>query len=320
MCLSALGLGFVFTSTLVMIGQQFDKWRGLVFGFCTCGISTANIVQPLLTSWMCDVFGWRGALAITGATILNVCPVAMLMHICSRKLRKLQIELKIETTFYDKNTCNSIEKQFGATSKLTKPLWTLEYIMLHLNGLLFSFGQSVVYTHIVALFVSLDYSYKHSLHLVSVMGVSNVVGRIILGLLARRNFCISLSTLFSVSYVTAGISCFFLAFTSTFLFSIFLSIVLGFTLAAYGPVYNEYLCSIVDPNSGNRFAHAYGMLLVSMGVGTLFGAPSAGLLFDWTRSYRTSFIVGAASFTLSGLVVCIPRLSKRCINYEDSLS
>ena len=314
MIFSGAGFGFIFTAGVVVTAQQFDKWRTFAFGVTSCGIATSNLLQPLLASWLSTQFGWRGAFVLTGALILNVCPAAMVIRLCSKDTSKVTDCSSIydiavnydDENFNEKKIITEIETDY----KPAASLWTLKYFVLHLNGFLFCFAQSVVFTHIVALVVSKGHSFNSALHLVSAIGFFNIFGRIFLGLAARKNFCFSLASLFTLTYVTAGVSCLILAYTPSYAVSFILASIIGFCMAAYGPVYSEYLCTIIDPTDGNHFAHAYGILLVSLGVGTLFGAPFAGLLFDWTLCYKTSFIVSAVSLVLAGLVVYLPKLTK----------
>ena len=50
--------------------------------------------------------------------------------------------------------------------------------------------------------------------------------------------------------------------------------------------------------------------MISMEIGALLGAPTAGWLYDGTLEYEYSFYIAGASFMISVSVMCVPKVMK----------
>ena len=146
------------------------------------------------------------------------------------------------------------------------------YWLIHINCLLFCFGQSLILTHIIAYGESVSLPANKAAALISGMGLSNIAGRILLGALASIK-SINLIALFALCYTLAGVSVYLCTLWSEFAFLLSLMLVFGVVTAAYGPVLSEVCFRVAK---AEHFASAYGWLLVAMGLGSLLGAPIAG--------------------------------------------
>ena len=112
----------------------------------------------------------------------------------------------------------------------------------------------------------------------SVNGAANVLGRIVLGLLTQHH-CIAPLLLCVTCFVAAGVASLLMTVWITFPGFLTCVTAFGFFWGACGPVLTECVMGVVGPE---QFNFAYGFLMISMAIGTLLGAPTAGgwLLVD----------------------------------------
>jgi MFS family permease len=138
--------------------------------------------------------------------------------------------------------------------------------------------------------------------LISIMGITNLLGRITLGIFTEHP-CVDVTILYISCYITAGVWSLALVLWRHFVaMSVFAGLI-GYSIAAFGPVLSEVLVRAV---SLEQFGDAYGFLMISMAAWTLLGAPSAGWLYDYTGNYSNSFYLGGGSFVVSSIVVLVP--------------
>ncbi|XP_005099533.1 monocarboxylate transporter 12-like [Aplysia californica] len=78
--LQGFGRGFMYAPPLIMIGQYFDKRRGLSTGVGTSGVGVGTFFLVPLTQLLFDFYGFQGAFLILTAIVTNSFVVAMLLR------------------------------------------------------------------------------------------------------------------------------------------------------------------------------------------------------------------------------------------------
>ncbi len=69
---TGIGLGLVYSPSVVMIGQYFDKHFTVANGIAYAGGAMGQIFLPLLSGSLIDVFGWRGTVWLLSAIMCNL--------------------------------------------------------------------------------------------------------------------------------------------------------------------------------------------------------------------------------------------------------
>lgn len=137
---------------------------------------------------------------------------------------------------------------------------------------------------------------------ISNIGVTNTIGMVLLGWAGDQQW-MNITKTYAVCLIFCGISCagmmyfssnFILLQISAGLFGIFLSSSFSFTPGI-----------LVELVPLDRFTVAYGLQLLCMGIGNLFGPPFAGHLFDITGSWEQSFYQASIWTIISGLLIAI---------------
>lgn len=65
------GLGLIYLPAIVSVTMYFEKKRSLATGIAVCGSGFGTFIFAPIIEWMTDEYGWKGAISITGALILN---------------------------------------------------------------------------------------------------------------------------------------------------------------------------------------------------------------------------------------------------------
>ncbi|RUS77593.1 hypothetical protein EGW08_014651, partial [Elysia chlorotica] len=75
--LAGMGFGLMYLPTIVAVSLYFDRKRALATCIAMCGSGVGALVMAPLSEFLLQEFGWRGAILIQGAILLNglVCGV-----------------------------------------------------------------------------------------------------------------------------------------------------------------------------------------------------------------------------------------------------
>lgn len=77
---TGIAYGFSYGPALVVLGRYFDKKRGIASSLGNMGVSVGSLVFPPVIRLLLDSYGLRGALAVIGGILLNLCVAGALMR------------------------------------------------------------------------------------------------------------------------------------------------------------------------------------------------------------------------------------------------
>ena len=264
------GFGLAFTTAVVVISVYFNRYRTAAMGISISGAGFGTFTYPWISRFFLHTFAWRGALIMCAGLNLHVIILAMLIPQDAAKCEPESSSATDKTVIRDKSSSSNTSKW-----RHTLHLHIFQnsiYLTLCLNCLLFNFGMSVVYTHISAYAHSLKLGQNVADILISLLGLTNLIGRIGLGVIGQFDF-VNVPVLFLISYLTAGLGIIVCGLWTSLPGVATSTSVFGFFSAAYGPLLSEVTCIVCGVD---EFNHAYGYLMVFMAIGTVLGAPVAG--------------------------------------------
>lgn len=202
-----------------------------------------------------------------------------------------------------------------------KLLRKCSFLMLCLSGFFTYVGFLVPYVYLKDRNSLAGIDHNHCTWFVSAIGLSNVIGRIVLGFLACK-----IDPLF-----IAGFSC-IIAGLSTCLSSLSYSIyyqyaycfLFGFGIAWIASLRSVILVSIYGLDN---LTNATGIILLFQGLGSLLSTPIAGVITK-KYGYPIAFIIAGAFITLSGIILLPVRaisknennntiLAKRTVSFHE---
>lgn len=175
------------------------------------------------------------------------------------------------------------------------------FIVLAVSGFLTLAGFFIPFMYIVDKAVMFGTSLKDAAFILSVIGITNTVGRVFSGWVSDRPnvnaLCINNFAL-TIGGIATGLCPFF----DTYVLLIIYSAVFGFSIACFAALRSIIA---VEMFGVEKLTNAFGLLLLFQGVASIIGSPVAGLFFDMTGTYDASFYVAGFVITLSG-IMCFP--------------
>lgn len=165
------------------------------------------------------------------------------------------------------------------------PNWP-RYVGLFISVALYTFSQSLVITHVVAFAINNGHGHYFASTLTAAIGFSSIIGRVVLGLLAKVAW-LDATVVYITCQLVSALTCFTYAVATQYSTMLASLCVFGFSLSSFASLLNEVCITCVGLDN---FSYSYGILMWAMAIGSLSGAPCAGWLYDVTGIYRSSFI------------------------------
>ncbi|KAH9639842.1 hypothetical protein HF086_015693, partial [Spodoptera exigua] len=180
------------------------------------------------------------------------------------------------------------------------------FILFAISNFLTSIGFYIPYVYTVPMSESLGV--ENPPYLISIIGGSNLVGRIILGYISDKPWVNRLLA-YNLCLTIAGIGTAMAMACWEFWGLALYATTFGFTIGAYVGLTSVVL---VDLLGIEKLTNAFGLLLLFQGIASLIGPPFAGWLFDTLHSYAPGFYVAGGTISLSGLILFfIPVIERR---------
>ncbi|XP_067879619.1 monocarboxylate transporter 13-like [Heterodontus francisci] len=292
--LTGFGWALVFTPTVVMISRYFKRRRALATGLAFTGVGVASFILSPLFQLLIDEYGWRGALQILSALMLNLCVSAALLRPIT-----LREDFLIPSRGHPDDGMKNNEFWGKVTSAFDLTLFLHRGFMVYTFAItLMTTGYFVPYVHLVAHGKNLGLSDYKAVFLLSVTAISDTVARLFSGWVADLRLIRTIHMLF-VCGVLTGVSLLLIPLGKTYFSLVGLSLFYGFCAGALSPLIFANLPDIVGIG---RILNATGLFLMIMSIGSLLGPPLSGFLEDLTGSFTISFMT-AGGFLLAGSLV-----------------
>ncbi|EFO21566.1 hypothetical protein LOAG_06921 [Loa loa] len=198
-------------------------------------------------------------------------------------------------------------------SLLANPIFLLYAISNLLTSIAFNAPLVFLPSHAT----NLGLTPAQSASVISVFGVMNTVGRILVGLIsdrklpcrygkntARNRLWTYVSSLSLCGLLTAGV-----LFCNGYITLAMYSGLFGLTLSSYVCLTSVLLVDLIGIE---KLTNAFGLILLFQGIGTVIGPPISGQLADLTGSYNMSFVFCGVALLISGLMlVCVPQMQRK---------
>jgi len=292
--LAGIGLGFVYVPSVVAVGEYFRIKLSFATGICVCGSGAGTFLIAPLMSYLIDQFGWRGCTRVL-AVLCLCCAVFGLGMVPNKKKRQQMPE--------NNNTTESEQSQPG-----WKLLGDVRFLLLTVANIPNAMALYIGYTYLPAMAGQAGLSKPDAHFLISIVGISNTLGRIFSGWLADIRWTSALG----ITIITAALACvccFILPFGHTYTSLVLLSVLFGAAISS-GPTVRTSL--IVDIIGIKQLNTAFGILTFARGFAAVLGPSAAGFVLDHFSSqfslpfYIASFLFGVSTF-LHGLIWCCSR-------------
>uniref|UniRef100_A0A0K8TKH4 Putative monocarboxylate transporter n=1 Tax=Tabanus bromius TaxID=304241 RepID=A0A0K8TKH4_TABBR len=224
-------------------------------------------------------------------------------------------EIEKERKQYDLCPCLTLPESFKSALSAMMDVSLLKDPVFMLIGISNVFGMAGLYVPFVYLVdaAKLDgIDQGAASYLLSIIGITNTVGRVVCGYIAdfpnvdsllMNNICLVISTL-SVAATP---------FCKTYAAYVAMSIFFGIAISGYISLTSIIL---VDLLGLDKLTNAFGLLILFRGAAAIVGSPLAGAVYDATKSYSISFYMAAAFFGISAITSFMAPFLKRCAKSE----
>lgn len=287
-----VGVSCAFVPSVATVGQWFEKRRGLAIGIAVSGTGIGSLVLAPLSSRLIDAYEWRTAMRILAA----ISVVTLLLAGAAMKARF------------------PTSGRGGAWS-IAKGNRT--FALLFTSSLIASYGYWIPFVHIVPFAEDRGISTAAAAGIVAIMGIANTIGRIVMGGLADRVGRHRMMR-FSSFALTLALFAWLLAdsWTGLALFGGFYGLFAGAFIALLPAMAGDYF-------GVERLAGITGLLFSGAAIGTLFGGPVTGLLFDSQGVYTTGIILAGVSMAIGWVLLLMlpaPAIARTLVKNPDQES
>ena len=198
---TGLGFGLMYLPSIVIVSQHFTSRRALATGIVLCAAGAGTFLFAPLTEQLVESLGWRGAMRVlAGAcSACAVCGAAMVPGQAGQEdvhgggddgdAQQSKVERKF------------LAKIIGVDLSSCPALPVL--MILAMGDCLSALSLYIPYTHLPPAAVAVGISPSNAAFLISAIGVTNTVGRLVAGWLADKpNINPLLLILFSIMAAT----------------------------------------------------------------------------------------------------------------------
>ncbi|XP_055639332.1 monocarboxylate transporter 12 isoform X2 [Toxorhynchites rutilus septentrionalis] len=175
------------------------------------------------------------------------------------------------------------------------------FMLLAVSGFFTMMGFFVPFMYVTQRAVSGGMDSQISLFIVSAIGISNTIARIVCGFLSSFKSVNALH-LNNVAITMGGIATMLSGLYMTEAYQFTYAAIFGLAIACFSALRSIL---VVDLMGLEKLTNAFGILCLFQGLAAVLGAPIAGFFTDLTGSYNVSFYISGALITISA-VLCYP--------------
>ncbi|XP_072048424.1 monocarboxylate transporter 12-like [Amphiura filiformis] len=302
---------------------NFDKEIGIANGLTNAGVGIGLFAIPPLVQLLIENFGWRGGTVILSAIYANICA-------CGSILKPTESEIQMrsrhkhhkDTSMTDKTNLRyvedskdqSVEKStvlVSLTRSFSKFKKSFDFSLFYTNpnfiglfvcGLFIGLSYSSVIIYIAPKAVDEGMSRLNASYIMSIIGICQVLGRILAGVIVDRQHTLKPSMICGITTVLSGATTFLYPIGNSFAFMTSVSFLFGISSGFFNCLHllvgKEYV-------GVNHASGAFGWFQVAWALGSFAGIYVQAYLYDTTGTYLASFAVAGTFQILAGLCLLI---------------
>jgi MFS family permease len=283
-----IGIATAYVPMVAVVGGWFLRRRNSALGIAVAGIGCGTVLVAPACAALIQRLGWRDTDLVLGVV------ATILLLGCAATVERPPVHV----------TPSAIDVRAAVR--------TPAFGLLYLNSFLSSMALFVPFVYLPAFAHAHGATEIASAALISIIGGASVIGRLGLGAIADRTSTIRL---YQACYLLLAASFGLWLFGSSYATMVVFAIAMG---TGYGGFVALSPAVLAELFGVARLGTVMGILYTSGGVGALLGPPIAGMIIDYTGSYR-----GAIAYSLVGALasfaVLIP-LSRYSARPADILS
>jgi MFS family permease len=271
----------------VLIAQWFRVRRGQAMGYAYLGLGLGGVVSPLVANFLIRSFGWRAALEIAGTVIL-----AVLFPVGFWVTRSTPSEMGLRPDGANADWAEPADAKVNERGGVSAAIRTADFWLILAGATLILSSVNAVIQHFILFLKDQGYSIRTASHFLSVLLVSSLAGRVLVGYIADRFRKKNTMALF---YLVLGASIPLLYLANQPVAAFAFAVTFGFSMGA-----DYMLIPLVTADCFGLASLGKLLALIIMGytIGQWIAPWMAGKIFDTYHSYRLAW----ALFTGAGLL------------------
>jgi MFS family permease len=258
------------------ITSAFDAKRGIALGIAMTGAGIAGFWVPQFFAYIIQIEGWRIAMMALGSLAIFAAPVVWF-------------------GFKGRENSNAEQAIIEVGPEFSSAIRMLPFWVLSLMAICMSLGVGGLVVHFVPMFSDLGATPMRAAQIASLLGLSSVAGRIVVGMTLDR-YSAPHVALFTLVIAALGVS---LLFLFGLKFAPLAVVLVGLAAGAEVDLI-AYLCSrqFGTRAYGTIYGWQYSVFVMGYGLSPFF----MGLLRDLHGDYNVGLIASAATMALAGLL------------------
>lgn len=181
------------------------------------------------------------------------------------------------------------------------------FLLVGVSNAVAMIGFYTPFVYLPNMAVATGVSVADASFLVSVIGISNTLGRVLAGWVSDFAWVNPL-VMTNVAIILSAFTVAIFPLCSAYWSFTVCALAFGFFVAAYISLTSIVLVELMGLDN---LTSAFGLLTLFRGFSSMIGPPINGWIFESTSSYDVSFYVSGAFLLLAGIISCVVDLLKR---------
>ena len=296
--LFSLGNGAMYAIVNSTVSKWFVKKRGLVVGITSSGGGVGTFVMAPFVTYLISSFNWRTAFIVLGfITWVGIGAMSLLLRQDPRELG-LQPDGD-QSEPIQGNVTEKAGEVPRADFSLGQAYRLSQFWLLGFSWLLLSLSFHLIFVHIVPYAVDKGISPMDASFILSLIGVANVLGRLVLGKLSDTVGRKSLAIIGTL--IQAGALLWLMWAHRLWMLYVF-AIPFGFTFGGSSAM----ITALIGDIFGTRSLGAImGILIAGFALGAAIGPAIGGYIFDVSGQYFMAFVTGTFSILMTAFTIAL---------------
>lgn len=194
----------------------------------------------------------------------------------------------------DSNALTRVLKEMVDIQLLKNP----KFLLILLSNCFGFLALYIPYMYLPGMMVNKGLSMEKASFIVSIIGISNTIGRVGVGWLVDRPWASSL-LITNISLISSGLCIFCFPACHEFSSFVVVALMMGLSVSAFIALTSIVL---VDLLGLDVLTSAFGLIGAGRGISGIIGPPIAGLVYEMTSDYQASFFMAGSLFLAAGVV------------------
>lgn len=310
--LGGAGLGIMYIPAQTAVGYYFEKRRSLATGVITCGSGAGAFLLAPFSQALLGYYNnsWEAPTRILAGLCLQCAVCGMMMRPLPKRPAASEPDAEEEGRSKDPNCLVAVFRSACSPRLMTnKP-----FLLLCLCNLFATQGLYIPYMFLPKLAMNAGIEKSHASFLISVIGLTNTVARVVTGIFADLPWINALA-LTSVALGLGGVACVVMLTCTSYLAFVLVAILFGASLAAWCAVTAP---SLVDILGLDLLTYAFGTLTFVRGIAALIGPAMAGFIVEATGQLDWAFYIAGGLLAASSLTCGIAYIVQKVEGPEET--